>query len=205
MEQVVFFCSGGDLTTVPHIATHEGGYKIRLIMQNNLSRLQSLPLITLAVVQGRALGGGAELTTAFDFRLMTESAKIGFVHVKLEITVGWGGGSRLVQIVGPTKAIELMASGKFLSPEEALKIGLINGVLTDCVEEDIDDVLVKARDWIKPYIAASSGTLHAIKSIVNNATWLPLSDALRKEMDLFASVWGGEAHKKAITQNIKHK
>lgn len=84
-----FFSSGGDLTTVSAIINDpDGGRRMNLLMQNNFLRLQRLPLITLALVEGKAIGGGAETTTACDFRMMTPSAEIGFVHVRMGITAG---------------------------------------------------------------------------------------------------------------------
>ena len=81
------------------------------LMQHNLARLQSLPLITVAYVEGMALGGGAELMTACDYRLARENAKIGFVQVRIGITAVWGGGARLVQLIGYNKALNLLATG----------------------------------------------------------------------------------------------
>lgn len=176
-----------------------------LIMQDNLKRLERLPLITVAVIEGKAIGGGAEICTATDFRLMTPSAEIGFVHVRMGITVGWGGGSRLVQIVGPTKALDLMATGKRLSAEQALEMGLISDMLTGCNESDANDVINRSREWLKPYIAGASEPLRAIKNIVTAAKWLPIEEALQKELEIFSSVWGGPAHKQAMKQNVKHK
>lgn len=163
-----------------------------IVMQESLTRLQNLPMLTLAVIEGKAIGGGAEITTACDFRLMTPSAEIGFVHVKIAITAGWGGGSRLVQLLGPSKALQLMTSGVRLSATEALKCGFINGILDNCIESDPDDVLVKARQWLDPHIEADTAALRACKEIVNAAKWLPLQEALRRELDFFSKVWGGE-------------
>lgn len=85
------------------------------LMKSNFNRLQSLNLITLSVVQGKAIGGGAELLTICDFRLATRSANIGFVHKKLGITTGWSGGVRLVNLVGKNKALDLLLFGRQLS------------------------------------------------------------------------------------------
>lgn len=176
-----------------------------LIMQDNLKRLERLPLITVAVIGGKAIGGGAEICTATDFRLMTPSAEIGFVHIRMGITAGWGGGSRLVQLIGPTKALDMMATGKRLSAEQALEIGLISDVLTGCDENDTNDVINRTREWLKPYISGAREPLRAIKNIVTAAKQLPIEEALVKELEIFSSVWGGPAHKQAMTQNVKHK
>lgn len=75
-------------TQVKQILNKKGGYEMSELMKRNFNRLQNLKLVTLCVVQGVAIGGGAELLTACDFRLATRSSKIGFVHKKLAITTG---------------------------------------------------------------------------------------------------------------------
>lgn len=200
-----FFCSGGDLSSVVDFATNEGGRQMGLLMQDNVRRLEQLPLITVAVIEGKAIGGGAEICTATDFRLMTPSAEIGFVHVRIGITAGWGGGSRLVQLVGPSNALDMMASGRRLNADQALKVGLISDILTGCDESNSEDVTATAQKWLAPYVSASPEVVKAIKGIVVAAKTLPIEDALRKECEIFSSVWGGPAHKKAMTMNVKHK
>lgn len=142
------------------------------LMHSNCSRLQKLPLISVALIEGKAIGGGAELTTACDFRLMTPSAQIGFVHIRLGVTPGWGGGSRLVQLVGANKALDLMLSGRLLQHEEAVQIGLVNDVLTDCDGKSSDAVLSAARGWLEKYTKFSTDAIRAIKGIVTGARFV---------------------------------
>lgn len=198
-----FFCSGGDMHTVKDIANQEDGEAMCALMQDNLMRLQSLPIISVALIEGRAIGGGAELITAFDFRLITSSAKIGFVHIKLGICAGWGGGSRLVQIVGPTKALELFTSGRQLDAQQALDIGLVNGILYNCKDEK--DILSKARAWLSDYTFGTTEAIRANKLVINSARLTPLQDSLSRELKIFSKVWGAPAHKKALSLNLKHR
>lgn len=85
---------------------------------------------TIAAINGHALGGGCELSMACHFRYMAESdkAKIGCPEANLGITPGWGGTQRMTRLLGRSKALELMLLSKRLSPQEALAIGLIDGV-----------------------------------------------------------------------------
>ena len=76
------FCSGGDLTTVSAILNSRDGDRMSQFMHDTLTRLHALPLVSVALLQGVALGGGAELTTACDVRVMTKTAKLGFVQVR---------------------------------------------------------------------------------------------------------------------------
>jgi len=200
-----FFSSGGDLNTVRNIDNSEGGRRMAVLMHNNFTRLQALPLLSVALVEGKALGGGAELTTACDFRVMTPDAEIGFVHIKLGVSTGWGGGCRLVQILGPCKALDVMMSGRLIKANEAFNLGLVQHVISDTDTTDSNTVLSKCHEWLNHYTRHNAQTLRAIKGIVNAARWLPLEEALNKEVEYFASVWGGPAHQKALANNIKHK
>ncbi|XP_005043914.1 PREDICTED: ethylmalonyl-CoA decarboxylase [Ficedula albicollis] len=102
------FCSGSDLNAVKEISNSQDGMYMCMFMQNTLTRLMRLPLISVALVQGKAFGGGAELTTACDFRLMTPGSEIRFVHKQLGLVPGWGGGARLVRLVGGGAALQLL-------------------------------------------------------------------------------------------------
>lgn len=76
-----------------------------------------------------ALGGGAELSVACDFRLVTETCQgIGFVHAKMGILPAWGGTNKLVEKVGYAKALDILCSARVMSPSECFKIGLVEDV-----------------------------------------------------------------------------
>lgn len=88
------FCSGGDLNTVKKISNPDDGYRMSTLMHDTLTRLHQLPLVSVALIQGKALGGGAELATACDFRLFTNKGEIGFVQGRMGVVTGWGGATR---------------------------------------------------------------------------------------------------------------
>jgi ethylmalonyl-CoA/methylmalonyl-CoA decarboxylase len=112
-----------------------------VLMRNNLSRIQSLPLLSVALVQGKAFGGGSELTTACDFRVMTKDTEIGFVRIRLGVATAWGAGSRLVQIISPSKALEVMMSGRLIKADESLNLGLVQHVISDYDPNDVKKLL----------------------------------------------------------------
>ena len=94
-----------------------------------LNDLESLPLPTVAAINGHALGGGLELALACDFRFMGEdSGRIGLPEVRLGMIPSLGGTQRLPLVVGKAKAIEMMFKGLQLTPEQAKEIGLVNDV-----------------------------------------------------------------------------
>lgn len=93
------------------------------------NRLEDLPVPTVAAINGYCLGGGMEVTLACDFRLVSESAKIGLPETKLGIIPGWGGTVRLPRLAGLDTAIDWIASGKEQSAASALKGGVVDGVI----------------------------------------------------------------------------
>jgi len=190
------FCSGGDLNTVRQISNPEGGYKMATLMQDTLTRLHQLPLISVALIQGKALGGGAELVTACDYRLVTSKAEIGFVQGKMGVVTGWGGGTRLVQLVGHQKALDLLLTSRQISAADAVEMGMANGII---------ESLEETKDWLRCRLNHAPEIVHALKEIVVTARRTPFDSSLKNEREIFANLWGGETNQKALRQNIKHK
>jgi enoyl-CoA hydratase/carnithine racemase len=93
------------------------------------SALATLPMPTIAAIEGNALGGGLELALACDLRIASERAKLGLPEVRLAVTPGTGGTQRLPRVVGPARAKEMILTGRVLSAEEAERIGLVTEVV----------------------------------------------------------------------------
>ncbi|XP_046556069.1 ethylmalonyl-CoA decarboxylase-like [Haliotis rubra] len=195
------FCSGGDLGTVREILHPENGYQMSCFMQNTMTRFWNLPLLTFALIQGRALGGGAELTTACDFRLMASSAKLGFVQTKMGVTTGWGGGTLLEKLLGRTKSLSLLCSGRILDSRTAQEIGLVDHVLQDA-EAELTDV----KSWIaSQYGSADRSIVRAMKCVVTAASDNNVSIALQIERNIFRTTWAGPSQLAALNKNVKHE
>ena len=93
--------------------------------------IEALPSITLAALQGAALGGGCEIALACDFRIATSNVKIGLPETTLGLIPGWGGIPRAVRLLGVTTAKRLIFSGAAITAHEAKSIGLIDDVVPD--------------------------------------------------------------------------
>ncbi|XP_053737125.1 ethylmalonyl-CoA decarboxylase [Synchiropus splendidus] len=195
------FCSGSDLNAVRAISNPQDGMKMCMFMQNVLMRLLRLPLISVALVEGRALGGGAELTTACDFRLMAPGSVIQFVHKHMGLVPGWGGAARLVHIVGSQNSLKLLGGALKIDPDFGLQIKLADGVL----EEGEAPPLSQAETWLARYTKGPAAVSQAVKQVVLSGRDLPLADALRTEKDVFGTVWGGAANLEALARKSKHK
>lgn len=116
------------------------------------------------------------------------------------VCAGWGGGSRLVELVGPARATDLLASGRLLGAREALQMGLANGL----VEGEGEQAFGEAMEFVVRRTIGSSDTIRAMKSMINSARLQPAHLALQAEGRLFASTWGRAAHLRALDSNIKH-
>ncbi|MGX9792666.1 enoyl-CoA hydratase/isomerase family protein [Mycobacterium sp. MMS18-G62] len=122
------FVSGGDLKELAALRTEHEAAAMAFQMRSICDRIASFPTPTIAVLNGHALGGGAEFAVAADIRLAADDIKIGFNQVALEIMPAWGGAERLVALVGYSKALLLAGTGTVLDAAEAERIGLVDKV-----------------------------------------------------------------------------
>ncbi|XP_004846012.1 ethylmalonyl-CoA decarboxylase isoform X1 [Heterocephalus glaber] len=194
------FSSGSDLNAVKALATGEVGMALCMFMQSTLTRLARLPLISVALVQGRALGGGAEFTTACDFRLMTPESEIRFVHKEMGIIPSWGGTSRLVEIIGSREALKVLGGALKLDPKKALNIGMVEEILQS---SDEMKSLEEAQAWLTQFVNGPPEVIRALKKSVCSGKELYLEEALQNERDLLGTVWGGAANLQAIARRGK--
>nr|XP_045600339.1 ethylmalonyl-CoA decarboxylase-like [Procambarus clarkii]XP_045600340.1 ethylmalonyl-CoA decarboxylase-like [Procambarus clarkii] len=193
------FCSGGDLTTVRAISNPEDGLLMSTFMHKTLTQLYCLPLITVCLVHGKALGGGAELTTVTDYRILTTEGKIGFVQGRMGVVTGWGGGTRLVKLLGSRFALELLSTCRMLNGNEAFEIGLADHIVDVVNRHD------ETKNWLTARISHEPEVIQAMKKILIGARDLSLEDGLLNERLNFAPLWGGPANMRALDKNIKHK
>jgi len=123
------FCAGADISYMVNIdpITAE---KYASSAQSVLNKIERLEKPVIAAVNGYALGGGCELAMVCDIRIASSNAKMGQPEVTIGIPPGWGGTQRLMRLVGPAKAKELVFTGRMISAEEALQLGLVNGVIS---------------------------------------------------------------------------
>jgi len=192
------FCSGLDFELArSHMSTPENGRLMADTMGSILHRLRQCQLFSVAAIDGHAVGGGAELATATDWRVMAPDATLRFVHARMGTSPGWGGGARLVGLVGRAHALRFLAHGTPITPAAALAVGLCDEVAShgETAAESAERVLVE------PALAhaASTDALRAIKGAVAGAS--NLSDDVRDcEAAMLASVWGSGANRRIVEQ-----
>jgi enoyl-CoA hydratase len=159
--------------------------------------LETMPKPTIAAVNGFALGGGCELALACDVRYAGSRAKLGQPEVNLGIIPGWGGTQRLARVCGLGVAKELIFTGRLVDAEEALRIGLVNGVH--------DPVLDKARETAALLASKSPIALRVMKELSNRALGGDHAANLEAEGDTFGELFSSDDAKEGMTAFVEKR
>ena len=153
------FAAGGDLREFARIRDEEGARALFESASRALEAVRGFPVPVVAALNGLAVGGGAELAVACDFRIAAAHAAIGFVHARLNISSGFGGGTDLMRLLGPGRALLCALRAEIFPAEKAKTIGLVDEVaaagesLDDCVARFLEPVLRQAPQVIRSYKA----------------------------------------------------
>ena len=144
-----------------------------------IAKLQALPIVVIAAVNGFALGGGTEIAIACDFIYASDNAKFGQPEINLGLIPGFGGTQRLPRLIGPNMAKELVFTGKMISSAEAQQFGLANKVVPQ--DELLEEVMRTARE------IASKGkvSLRAAKQAINYGLNTDLATGIHIEVEGF--------------------
>jgi enoyl-CoA hydratase/carnithine racemase len=155
-------------------------------LQSSFSAVARIPKPVVAAVNGYALGGGCELALCADVRIAADNAVLGQPEILLGIIPGAGGTQRLSRLVGPSKAKDLIFTGRFVKAEEALTIGLVDRVVP------ADQVYAEAVAWAKQFSGAASYALRAAKESVDRGLEVDLETGLEIERQQFAALFATE-------------
>lgn len=147
-----------------------------------LDAVAAIPRATIAAVAGFALGGGCELALACDLRLCGASARLGQPELLLGIIPGGGGTQRLARLVGPSRAKDMILSGRQVGADEALRIGLVDRVVDG-------DVLAAAVAWAAELASGAVAAQALAKRAIDDGLSGALRDGLSLEHDLFVEVF----------------
>ena len=149
-----------------------------------LNAVAALPAFTIAAISGYALGGGCELAMACDYRIASSKAVFGQPEILLGIIPGGGGTQRLPRLVGPSRAKELMMTGRQVKSDEALRIGLADEVV------EPDQLMARAHELAQSIAGGAAQASRIIKRVVDAGMNTTLENALALEIDAFVEVFG---------------
>ena len=185
------FTSGGNLRDHLGNCTLDTGKRLNGAMSRALRALTYLPIPVIAAINGDCYGGGWEIITACDLRIIASSATINFVHVKVGITTVWGCAPRLVRLIGLSRATGLLLTGCQISAIEAQNMGLIHRV-----EEG--DVFASAIKWAKELQQLPHNALCAFKTLLHECSEVNLDEGYEAESDYFLEQWVHPNHIEAV-------
>ena len=191
-----FFSAGANIGMLNSV-TPEFKYNFCLHANETLSRLEQTPKLVIAALNGHCVGGGLEIAMAADIRIARANAgKIGLPEVALGVLPGTGGTQRLARLLGKSRAIELMATGRTFSFEQALEWGMVSDIYEGDAQQFREQVLAYAKQFTTPNKAPMA--VGHIKRSVQTGLELPLNDALALERELQSLLFKSEDAKEGI-------
>ncbi|XP_016377543.1 methylglutaconyl-CoA hydratase, mitochondrial-like [Sinocyclocheilus rhinocerous] len=156
------------------------------ISKNLVTMVSTLPMPTIAAIDGAALGGGLEMALACDIRVAASSAKMGLVETKLAIIPGAGGTQRLPRTVGVSVAKELIFAARVLSGDEAKSLGLVNHAVEQ--NKTGDAAYLRALDLAREFIPQGPIAIRMAKLAINQGIEVDLKTGLAIEEACYAQV-----------------
>ncbi len=179
------FAAGADVKEMAHMGYTDMVQRSGKL-QSAFSAVARIPKPVVAAVTGYALGGGCELALCADVRFAAEDAVLGQPEVLLGIIPGAGGTQRLTRLVGPSRAKDLIFSGRFVKADEALAIGLVDRVVP------ADQVYDEAVTWARQFSGAATYAVRAAKEAIDRGLEVDLETGLEIERQQFAALFATE-------------
>jgi enoyl-CoA hydratase/carnithine racemase len=183
------FCAGADIRAFTQL-DEQGGRGLLDAAHALFRAWEQSPIMTIAAVNGVALGGGCELAMACDVRLAGYSAGFGQPEIGLGIIPGFGGTQRLPRLVGPAKALEMNTTGEPVSAEDAYEHGLVNRVVAD------HELFDTALSWARKYAGQAPVALANIKRVSHKGD---LDEGIEAEKEGFIAAFTSDDAREGIS------
>jgi enoyl-CoA hydratase/carnithine racemase len=177
------FCAGADLKERKDMGL-DARMAHNAAINAAINAIASARCVTIAVLNGLALGGGLEMAMACDLRIAASGISIGLTESRVGAFPGAGGTQRLPRLIGASRALHMMLSGEPVTSEYALGIGLVNEVVAP------EELQARAHTFAKLLASRSAPAMAAIKRLVYQGMELPLAEALRIERAALPEILG---------------
>ncbi len=194
------FSAGAKIDELRELENIHQAYEYLRRGQRVLSKIEKLKYITVAAIDGWALGGGFELALACTFRVATKNSKLGLPEINLGIMPGYGGTQRLTKLIGPQKAKKIMMNGEFIKADEAHQLGII-----DKIVESKDELMSKSKEIIKRFEGKNPSALRYINEMCNIALGGDFEENLRTEAMFCAALISSPFAKQKMEEFITKK
>lgn len=166
-------------------------------LQESFTAVARIPKPVVAAVTGYALGGGCELALCADFRIAAENAKLGQPEILLGLIPGAGGTQRLARLIGPSKAKDLIFTGRQVKAPEALALGLVDRVVP------AEEVYEQAHAWASKLAQGPALALRAAKETVDAGLETDLETGLALERNWFAGLFATEDRERGMRSFVE--
>ncbi|MBZ4020698.1 MULTISPECIES: enoyl-CoA hydratase/isomerase family protein [Streptomyces] len=179
------FAAGADIKEM-QVMDHAAMVARSKALQDSFTAVARIPKPVVAAVTGYALGGGCELALCADFRIAAENAKLGQPEILLGLIPGAGGTQRLARLIGPSKAKDLIFTGRQVKADEALALGLVDRVVP------AEEVYAQAHAWAARLAVGPAMALRAAKESVDAGLETDIDTGLTIERNWFAGLFATE-------------
>ena len=201
-----FFCAGANIAMLRE-ATPEFKYYFCLHANETMNRLEQTPKLVIAALNGHTVGGGLEVAMAADLRIARQGGgKIGLPEVSLGVLPGTGGTQRLARLVGKSRAMELMVTGRLMTFDEALGLGLVHEVWGRdrlAGQSFADAVQAYAVTFTPPHKASKA--VGRIKRAVQSGPEAGFNEGLAMERELQQLLFESQDAKEGIAANLEKR
>lgn len=168
-------------------------------MHRLMSRLYRLPKPVIAAVNGVAVGGGCDLSLVCDFRIASTAARFGEVYIRVGFSPDAGGTFLLPRLIGPSRAAEMIYTGRIIDAQEADKIGLVNALV------EPDQLMPTAMEWATRLASGPTVGIGLAKELIRQNAELGFEDALRNERRGGQICGGTEDHKEGLRATVEKR
>ena len=199
-----FFCAGASIQMLNSV-TPEFKYEFCLHANETLNRFEQTPKLVIAALNGHTVGGGLEIAMAADIRIGRRGAgKVGLPEVNLGVLPGTGGTQRLARLVGKSRAIELMVTGRTFDFDEAERLGIVTEVW-DAADADafMEAVIEYATKFAPPNMASMA--IGHIKRSVQTGAEMSLQDGLAVERELQSLLFKSQDAKEGLAAYVEKR
>lgn len=192
------FAAGADIKEMADKSYADMAAKEQNGLQAAMSAVAAIPKPTVAAITGYALGGGFELALTCDRRIVGDNVKVGQPEVLLGVIPGAGGTQRLARLIGPSKAKDIVYTGRFVKADEALSLGMVDEVVAP------DDVYAAARKWAEQFANGPARALAAAKAAIDGGLDVDLDSGLKLETHLFTGLFATDDQKAGMKSFIEN-
>ena len=194
-----FFSAGADISVFAK-GNLDAQNAFVICANDAMGKLESTPKVVVVAINGHCLGGGLEIALCCDFRIAAEGPyRIGLPEVTLGLLPGTGGTQRLPRLIGRQKALDLMLTGRTLTPQEALAAGIVDEVVPAA------DLLARATERATAYATGPTFAIGRIKQAAVQGFGMRLDEGLKLERQLLIELFKSEDAKEGVTAFVEKR